>query len=274
MAKLHIEGASDRAEVIKHYLDFIDRRDYSSLDAVMDDIYRETGLDLVNTKNMETTLAKLGLVDQQNRQQLTDYGRDVVEVLLYNDDLFFELLHFTYATAYHRNPCPDRAISWAYYSICDEFRRRAPVNFTDAKQEVVESVMERADRAPDSALDDHGPLSNTSLSNYRRFIEQLDPEVYQDGEVTLRSFAPKEIVLATIDHLYRTDVVSETIDYGDLLELSDETIDTICTILLLQEESVGDVVEHVASMDARLSLTSDYQLRVRLTDPVEINDLA
>lgn len=274
MAKLHIEGSSDRPEVIKHYLDFIDRRSYSSLDAVMDDVYQETGIDLVNTKNMETTLSKLGLVNDQDRQRLTDYGRDIVEVLLYNEQLFYELLHFTYATAYHRSPSPDRAISWAYYHICDEFRRRAPVDFTDAKQEVVEAVMEEADRASDEALKDHGPLSNTSLTNYRRFIEPLDPSVYQGGEVTLRSFAPKELVLATIDHLYRTDVVSGTIGYGDLLELTGDTIDTVCTILLLQEESVTDVIEHVASMDARLSLQSDYQLRVRLTDPVEINDLA
>lgn len=274
MAKLHIEGASDRPEAIKHYLDFIDRRDYSSIDPVMNDIYRETGLDPVETKNMKTTLSKLGLVDYQDRQQLTDYGREVVEVLLYNEQLFYELLHFTYATAYHRDPSPNRAISWAYYQICDEFRRRAPVDFTDAKQEIVESVMEEADRAPDEALEDHGPLSTTSLTNYRRFIKPLDPPVYQDGEVTLRSFAQKELVLATIDHLYRTDVISETIDYGDLLELTGDTIDTVCTILLLQEESVADVIEHVASMDARLSLKSDYQLRVRLTDPVEINDLA
>lgn len=277
MAKLHIEGAKHRPEAIKHYLDFIDQRDYDSVEDVMDDVYHETGLDVVNIKNMQTTLAKLGLVDDSDRQQLTDYGRDLVEVLLYNDQLFYELLHFTYATAYYRDPSSERAISWAYYQICDEFRRRAPAEFTqDTKQEIVESVESTAESSSEEGLSDPGPLSTTSLNNYARFIKELDPEVYEDSsdEVTLRSFAPTELVLATIDHLYRTDIDSRARNYGDPVELSGDTTEIICNVLLLQEEQLPDVIEHVASMDARLSIKSDYQLRVRLSDPVEIHDLA
>jgi len=275
-AKLHIEGSKFRPEVIRHYLDFIDRRDYDSVEAVMDDIYRETGLEVVGTDKLQTTLKKLGIVEAQDRQQLTDFGDKLVEVLLYNDQLFYELLHFVYATAYHRNPTPDTAISWAYFNICDEYRRRSPVSFDGVKQEVIESVMEEADRSSDDALADPGPLSSGSITNYRRFIERLEPEVYDDdtGEFTLRNFAQKELVLAAIDHIYRTDVDSSTREYGDLVELTDDTIELLCTILLLQEEDLPDAIEHVASMDARLKIKSDYQLRVRLTEPVTLNDLA
>jgi hypothetical protein len=277
MAKLHIEGAKHRPEAINHYLDFIDQREYDSVEGVMNDVYRETGLDVINTKNMQTTLAKLGLVNDSNRQELTDYGRALVEVLLYNEQLFYELLHFTYATAYHRDPSDRRAISWAYYHICDEVRRRAPVALTrDNKQEIVEAVEATANQTSEPGLSDSGPLSTTSLNNYARFIKQLDPTVHDDStdEVVLRSFAPNELVLATIDHLYRTDIDSAAREYGDLVELSGDATEIICTILLLQEEQLADVIEHVASMDARLSIKSDYQLRVRLTDPVEIDDLA
>lgn len=274
MAKLHIEGSADRPEAIRHYLDFIDRRYYDSVEAVMDDVYRETGLEVVNTKNMQTTLAKLGLVEDNNRQQLTDIGEDLVEVLLYNDQLFYELLHFVYATAYHRNPTPNRAISWSYFHICDEYRRRSPVEFDAVKQEVIEAIMEQANQSTDEALTNPGPLSGGSITNYSRFIKRLDPPVYHDGEFVIRSFAQKELVLAAIDHLYRTDVDASTREYGDLVELSGDTVETLCTILLLQQESLADVIEHVASMDSRLNLKSDYELRVRLTDSVELNDLA
>jgi len=275
-AKLHIEGASHRPEAIKHYLDFVDRREYDLVDAVMDDVYRETGLDIVNTKGMQTTLAKLNLVGQNDRQQLTSRGRDLVEVLLYDEELFYELLHFTYATAYHRTPGPDQAISWAYYQISHELRHRSPVAFTDTRQDVVEAVQTRADQSPDEALTDHGPLSTGSLTNYRRFIEHLNPAVYEadTDEFSVRSFARSELVLATIDHLYRTDVDSATREYGNPMELTGDTIDILCSILLLQEEELADVIEHVASMDSRLSITPDYELRIRLTDPVEINGLA
>lgn len=277
MAKLHIEGAKHRPEAIKYYLDFIDRRDYDSVESVMDDVYRETGLDVVDTKNMQTTLAKLGLVDDADRQQLTDEGRGLVEILLYNEQLFYEFLHFTYATAYHREPSSERAVSWAYYHICDEFRRRAPVAFTqDTKQEIAESVEATSERGSGDAPSNPGPLSTTSLNNYARFIKSLDPEVYDESsdEVTLRAFAPNELVLATIDHLYRSDIDSAARNYGDLVELSGKTNEIICTILMLQEEQLPELIEHVASMDARLSIKSDYQLRVRLTDPVELHDLA
>lgn len=275
-AKLHIEGSKSRPEAIRQYLDFIDRRDYDSVEAVMDDVYRETGLEVVNTKNMQTTLAKLGIVKDEDRQQLKNLGEDLVEVLLYNDQLFYELLHFVYATAYHRNPTPDTAISWAYFNICDEFRRRSPVSYDDVKQEIVESIMEEADRSSDDALADRGPLSSGSITNYQRFIKRLDPDVYDEdtGEFSLRNFAQKELVLATIDHIYRTDVDSSTREYGDLVELTPDTIELLCTILLLQEEDLPDVIEHVASMDDRLNIKSDYQLRVRLTEPVTLNDLS
>jgi Mn-dependent DtxR family transcriptional regulator len=277
MAKLHIEGAKHRPEAIKYYLDFIDRREYDSVESVMNDVYRETGLDVVNTKNMQTTLAKLGLVDDADRQQLTDKGRDLVEILLYNEQLFYEFLHFTYATAYYREPSSERAVSWAYYHICDEFRRRAPITFTqDTKQEIAESVEATAERGSGDAPSNPGPLSTRSLNSYARFIKSLEPEVYDESsdEVTLRSFAPNESVLATIDHLYRTGIDSAARDYGDLVELSGKTNEIICAILMLQEEELPELIEHVASMDARLSIKSDYQLRVRLTDPVDFHDLA
>jgi hypothetical protein len=199
-----------------------------------------------------------------------------VDVLLYDEALFYELLHFTYATAYHRMPEPDQAISWAYYQISHELRRRSPVAFTDTRQDIVEAVQMRADQSPDEALTDHGPLSTGSLTNYRRFIKHLDPAVYDadTDEFTVRSFARSEVVLAAVDHLYRTDVDSATREYGNPMELTGDTIDILCSILLLQEEELADVIEHVASMDSRLSITPDYELRVRLTDPVEINDLA
>lgn len=274
-AKLHIEGASQRPEAIRYYLDYIDQRDYDSVEGVMNDIYRETGLDVVNTKGLKTTLAKLGVVEQGDRQQLTEYGRELVDVLLYDEELFYELLHFTYATAYHRDPSPDRAISWAYYHISEELRNRSPTDFNSTRQGIVEAVERKADQTPDNALDDHGPLSTGSLTNYRRFIEKLEPEVYDEngGEFSLRSFARNELVLAAIDHLYRTDIQSSTREYGDPMELSDDVIDILCTILFVQEEDITELIEHVASMDARLSITSDYQLRVRLSDPVEINEL-
>lgn len=274
-AKIHIEGGTGRLEAIRTYLDLIDRREYDSAEAVLDDAFREFGLEVSQStpKEMKATLERLGLVEETDRQQLTRLGRDLVDILLYDEQLFYEMFHFIYSTAYHRNPCDDTTISWSYFQISDEFRQRSPVGFTDVKQEIVETVMQKADRIDRSEFENRGSLSGKSMNNYRKFIEKLDPSVIEDGTFELRSFVQKELMLVAIDHLYRTDAFATT-DYGGLLELSGEVSDALCTICLLKEDSLTDAVEHAASMDARLNLTSDYSLRVRLTEPVEINDLA
>lgn len=282
-AKLHIEGASGRPEAIKHYLDLIDRRDYDSPESVMEDAYVEFGLTRpshddrqVDIKGMTKTLSKLGLVETDDRQSLTERGKRFVDVIVYNEDLFFELLHLLYSTAYYRDPTPETAISWSYFEISAALRRRAPVDFSpNTRQEVAEEVMEKADESDEDALADHGPLSDRSLNNYKWFINELDPQVFgESNQFQLRSFAKKELVLGAIDILYRSDILFETADYGDQLGLTEETKAILGPILIVDEPDFADVIEHTASMDGRLSITSDYELRVRLTEEVDFDDLA
>lgn len=278
--KLHIVGSAGRPEAIKRYLDLIDRRDYDDVEAVMSDAYHEFGLShpkyedrLINTKDMTNTLARLGLVKEDNRQELTEFGRDLVEVLIHNEQRFYDLLHFVYASAYYRNPSPERLISWSYYQITKEFCERAPVKFNDAKQEVVESVLRTADNETAPGFDDHGTLSEKSINNYRRFISPLDPPVLQDGQFELREFVPSELVLAAIDLLYRTNFAGSQ-DYGGLMSLSGAPAEALQTLCLVKEDAVSEVVEQAVSMDSRLSLKADYTLHVRLSEPVELNDLS
>jgi len=281
-AKLHIEGSNNRPAAIKHYLDLIDRRDYNSADAVMEDAYVEFGLiqpdksdRQVSIKNMTTTLANLGLVENNDRQTLTELGEEFIEVLIYNEDVFFELFHVLYSTAFHRDPSPDRSISWSYYHISEGYKRRAPVDFKNTRQEIVEEVLDAADESNRDELTNPGSLSKRSINGYKHFIGELDPPVLSSsGEFQMRSFAGKEVVLTALDTLYRSDVLFESLKYGDRLELSDNVTHILSTITLIDEMDLTDVLEHTASMDGRVSMTSDYQMRVRLTEPVEFHDLA
>lgn len=278
--KLHIVGSPGRPEAIKRYLDLIDRRDYESLDAVMTDAYQEFGLKhpsdedrLIDTKDMTTTLSKLGLIESEERQQLTELGQGLVEVLIHNEDRFYDLLHFIYASTYFRDPSPDRFVSWAYYQITSELRERSPVIFNEAKQEIVEAVLETAGNTSEEGFDNHGTLSNKSIINYRRFIDRLDPPVIHDGQVELRDFVPSELVLASIDLLYRSDFAGSR-NYGDLMMLDGKPAEALQTLCLVREEALTGVVEQASTLDARLKLKSDYTLHVRLSNPVEIHELA
>jgi len=278
--KLHIVGSAGRPEAIKRYLDLIDRRDYNSVEDVMSDAYHEFGLthpsrpgQHINTKDMTNTLARLGLVQEDNRQELTDFGRELVDVLIHNEQRFYDLLHFVYASAYYRDPSPERFISWSYYQITREYCERAPVDFNDAKQEVVEAVLQTAENETAPGFNDYGTLSKKSINNYRRFINEVEPSVYDDGQFELREFVPSELVLASIDLLYRTDFAGSQ-EYGGLMSLSGDPAEALQTLCLVQEDALSDVVEQTVKMDSRLSLKADYTMHVRLSEPVNINDLA
>jgi len=221
-----------------------------------------------------TTLTNLGLVEDDNRQQLTELGEKFIDVIIYNEDAFFALFHLLYSTAYYRNPSSKTGISWSYYQISDAYRRRAPTNFADARQEVIEEVMEKADQMDSPIFDDPGPLSKRSLNSYKRFIEKLDPPVLEGGTFDLRSFAQTELVIAAIDSLYRSDTIFKSLRYGDRLELSKESKEFLSTVLLVHEDDLSELLEHTASMDGRLSIESDYSIRIRLTEEVNIDDLA
>ena len=279
--KLHIEGGTGRPDAIKSYLDLIDRREYDSASDVMEDAYVEFNLTRpnktdreVDTKGMLTTLTNLGLVKNDNRQELTELGEEFVDVIIYNEDAFFALFHLLYSTAYYRTPSDKTGISWSYFQISDAYRRRTPTNFADVRQEVIEEVMNKADQMDSSVFDDPGPLSKRSLNSYKRFIEKLDPSVLEDGTFDLRSFAQNELVIGAVDSLYRSDVLFKTLRYGDRLELSKESQEFLSTVLLVHEDDLSELLEHTASMDGRLSIESDYSIRIRLTKEVNIGDLA
>lgn len=278
--KIHIVGGPGRPEAIKRYLDLIDRREYDSVEDVLSDAHHEFGLShptqpdrLVDDRYLANTLERLGLVQEGNRQELTEFGRELVDVLIHNEQRFYDLLHFVYATAYERDPDPERLISWSYYQITREYCERAPVDFNDAKQEVLEAVLQTAENETDPVFDDHGTLSSKSINNYRRFIDELEPPVLRDGRFELREFVPSELVLASIDFLYRTDFAG-TREYGGLMSLSGAPAEALQTLCLVKEDALTEVVEQAVKMDSRLSLKADYTMHVRLSEPVNLNDLA
>lgn len=279
--KLHIEGGPGRPKAIKSYIDLIDQRSYDSASAVMEDAYLEFNITRpdsydqeVNIKNMTTTLSKLGLVEDNNRQRLTSLGEEFVDIIIYNEDAFYPLFHLLYSTAYHRSPRSGTAISWSYHQISDEYRKMAPIDFSEARQDAVEAVMNTARRTDDPGISNTGPLSKRSLNSYKRFISNLKPAVIDDdGHFHLRNFASKELVLGAIDALYRSDQVHEALRYGDLLGL-DGASEFLCTVLFVAESELPEVIEHTASMDGRLSIESDYSIRMRLTEVVDFDDHA
>lgn len=278
-AKLHIEGGDRRPIAIRDYLDLIDQYDYESAEDVYQDAY-ERGYELgeLGTKNMLSTMEKLGIVDQNDPQQLTATGQAFIQVSLYDPNLFFELLHGLYSTAYLRDPGPDRGISWAYYKISEYLNQVSPVDsFTDIKQDIVDDIVYKSEQ-PDTMfgtdLDDPGSFSRKSVNGYEKFISRLSPTVLTGDEFSLRQRAPEEVLLYTIDAIYESPLLVPAIEYGDLLDFSDEVREVISVATLIDPQAVRDAVEQTAEVYNYMSLESDYRVRLRLRNKVSVDEFA
>lgn len=276
-AKIHIEGGDRRPIAMRDYLDLIDQYNYNSEEEVVQDAY-DRGYELgeLNTKNMVPTLTSLELVQEDDQQQLSDLGRQLIGVSIYDPDLFFELLHWVYSTAYFRSPGPNRLISWSYFKTSEFLYKSAPVDsFSGRKQDIVDEVIYESDRedGPGFDAEDPGAFSTKSVNGYQKFIERLDPPVLDDNQITLRSRAPDELLLLAIDTVYRSPIIAETVEYGDLLDLSDEVIEFIGVITLLDPQSIERALEQAAGAYDLIQIEADYRVRLRVNKEIAIDDL-
>lgn len=273
--KLHIEGGEGRPQAILDYLDLIDQYSYESKEGVVQDAY-EQGYQLgeINTKNMLATLTSLGLIQADDQQSLTERGQGLVDVSLYNEELFFELLHVVYSTAYAQNPGPATTISWAYHTVSAYLFDIAPVaSFTDAKQDIVDHVMYTAEQSDQPALgEDAGAFSRKSINGYQKFITQLSPAVLEDDRFDLREHTREELIIAAINHVYRSTQIAPTIEYGDLLELSEPVRDEICTVCLLQSDRLDEMLERAAAAYDVFTIEADYDIRVRMQEEIRFHE--
>ncbi|WP_117592497.1 hypothetical protein [Haloprofundus halophilus] len=275
--KIHIEGGDRRPVAMRDYLDLIEQYEYESEEDVITDAYQQ-GYELgeIPTKNMVSTLSSLGIVAESDGQELTDFGRDLVDVLLYDEQLFYEMLHFRFSTVYGINPSPNNMMSWAYYEVSNILYNTAPIeSFSDIKQDLADDIIYRSDQMTGPGFDDGEPgaFSRKSINGYQKFIEVLEPPVIEGGVIDLRSYAREELIISAIDYIYRSEVVAPTLSYGDLLELSNEIEEVIGTVCLLAPQSIDEMIEQTAAGYDSCSVESDHRVRVRLREEVNLSDL-
>lgn len=279
MAKLHIEQQAT-PDLIYDYLDIIESEKYNSMNEVYDAAY-EMGYNLgEQTKtNIPPTLKRLKIVEESNPQKLTKLGKDLVKIMLYDHELYCNILHFIYSSAYERDPTAERLISWSYKHVTRKIFEMSPIdNFVDIKQDIVDSVEYTArekSRKSDPGFEEGESytFSTTSINGYKRYIEMLDPPVLtDDGGIKLRTFVPPELLLLSIDHIYRTNLISEsTYDYGDLVELSDNVREELCTFCLLSDEHLEKMLNLASRNYDILNVESDYAIRLRLSQEVNLD---
>lgn len=181
--------------------------------------------------------AGLGEVKRGERNlnlfRLTPLAKQVIDLYSTNQELFFDLLHFLFYSAWPRSRNLSQAPFWVYKQACDKLWSIAPSRadtFNLTAQMQTESRL---------AFPDHSPaFSERSVRSVLVWFQALTPPfIKKQGPRSelhseRRSYCTPQLFHLATDLLYTT----EGLAYGTSLAMDDEKIAAICRVCLLDPD--------------------------------------
>lgn len=197
-------------------------------------------------KDILQLLRDLGLMERR-RIKLTERGRIVAEIASEHIELFPDVMHFLYYSAWSHENEAQNCFSWSYRFACDYLWARTYL-VIDNRTLASQLASEASSRFRVSDVS----VSTNSINGIMIWLDALSPHVItvdpssQQRAFRQRPFCPPELLLLSIDLLYR----EREMDYGTNLLLSDEHRDNICKTCLLDPSGFDRVLDYsVAQFD-------------------------
>lgn len=274
--KFHISDPGP--EGLFEYLDTIEAKSPSTIDELRT-AAAGLGHSIGSNEKIDagSVLGRLGIVDPESQFSHTPMGDSLIDLMYADRELFENLLHFYYYTAFDRYPDEHIYSSYTYQKFTNYLYDNGPFDSLQGqKGTIVGEITEMAER--DSSLDlsytkSGVSLSTKSFSNYLQYIRDLSPAVNKnDPDKTpgfeLRGFCPPELLVMAVDHVYKTHKT----EYKTLLHVEDVKQE-ILELCLLTEEGLSDVTEYAERAYPFFSTKHSYGLRFRLDKGLQLDDL-
>lgn len=223
-------------------------------------------------------LGRLGVVKPEDQFSYTEMGDSLLDIMYADRDLFNNILHFLYYTAYDRYREEYIYSSYTYQKFTNYLFDNAPFDsLSGEKGTIVGEITEMAETDPDVDLSKTRSgvsLSPKSLTNYLQYIRDLSPSVNSnEADETPgfepRGFCPPELLVLAVDYAYQ---MNET-EYNTLLQGTDEVKRQIQQVCMLTEEGLSDVIEYADRAYPFFTTKHSYGLRFRLDKQVQLDDL-
>ncbi len=216
-------------------------------------LLRSNGLDVkghsIAVYNMSTwSIAGLGQLEKsgashlkKNIFRLTDLGKQLVDTYSTNSELFYDLMHFIFYSAYHRSYDVRKGRFWLYASICDNLWQEAPAPI-DAS--ALTNWLQIESRV---AFPDYDPsFSEQSVRGVFSWLQILTPPfLSKSGTGNQLISAKRSHCTPQLFHL-ATDMIYSTVEglqYGASLAINERHIIDICKTCLLDIERFWDLAD-------------------------------
>jgi len=222
-------------------------------------VLRENGLDVEGTDIVRANMAAwsltgLGTVKLEKGGsattkmfQITPLGKQVVDTYSTNQQLFFDLIHFLFYSAWHRSRDDARLRFWLYASVCDALWSDAPAE-TDSVALTNRLQIESRDAFPD-----HDPaFTERAVSAVFPWLGALVPPfLSRPGTKPQLASTRRSFCTPQLFHL-ATDLVCtlQGLRYGTSLAVHEDFIGAICRVCLLDTASFWQMVD-LAKMSIR-----------------------
>ncbi len=216
-------------------------------------LLHSNGLDVkgshIALNNMLTwSLAGLGQIEKHGTRYikknifcLTELGKQLIDTYSTNSELFYDLIHFLFYSAYCRSKDIQRVRFWLYASVCDRLWQDAP-RLADAS-----ALTHRLQIESQTAFSGYDPsFSEQSVGGIFPWLQTLSPPfLTKQGTRGQRYSERRSYCTPQLFHL-ATDLVYTTMEglqYGASLAINDRHIESICKPCLLNPEHFWDMAE-------------------------------
>jgi hypothetical protein len=189
-------------------------------------------------KNVLPFLRKMRILQED---KLTKIGQILADLSLKDETwceaihVWFYTLHFIYQDAYS---------SWAYAKVTDWLWDKGEIELnTSIRDHIVGEVIREASETfniPQNQIS----FSRNSVKGVLNWLKALSkPVIFSDSKKEVfrrRDFCPMMTFLWALDAIYREN----SVEYGTRLRLTEERMDKLCRICLIQPESLENLLSH------------------------------
>lgn len=216
-------------------------KSYWRYEDVVDGALRD-GYTLISRSEPFYFVKQLGIIGRKP-YALTDKGRILHSLLRKNIDVFNAIIHFLVYSLWTKKEPLKNCFSWTYRTFVNELWESVRVDIDKKKYAAV-----LANRAKEEFITKFGlslrvSLSVNSINGVLNWLEVLEPScIERHNKVitfTRRTFSSPELMILAIDFLYR----QRNADYGTTLFLTEENIETICKVCLLEPSAFESVLK-------------------------------
>lgn len=165
----------------------------------------------------------------------------MIDIYSTNSELFYDLIHFLFYSAYYRSKDIQRVRFWLYASVCDRLWQEAPA-LADTS-----TLTNRLQVESHAAFPGYDPsFSEKSVGGIFPWLQTLSPPfLTKQGTRGQRYSERRNYCTPQLFHL-ATDLVYTTmgsLQYGAFLAINELHIESICKPCLLNPEHFWDMVE-------------------------------